>query len=121
MKTMKITFLNPPFLKNFSRSQRSPAVTKSGTLYYPMWLSYAAAVADKEGHGIDLIDAPADNYDLAYIKKRIKDFSPSLIVVDTSTPSIYNDVQVCEKIKKDMPDIFILLVGTHVSALPEES
>ena len=38
---MKITALNPPFLPHFSRGQRSPAVTRSGTLYYPIWLSYA--------------------------------------------------------------------------------
>jgi radical SAM superfamily enzyme YgiQ (UPF0313 family) len=118
---MRILFLNPPFLRKFSRSQRSPAVTKSGTLYYPMWLSYAAALSEKEGHEIDLIDAPADGYDLDYVINRIKGYSPSLVVVDTSTPSIYNDVSVCEELKKHLPEVFILLVGTHVSALPEDS
>ena len=118
---MKILFLNPPFLKKFSRPQRSPAVTKSGTLYYPMWLSYAAAVAEKEGHSIDLIDAPADGYDLEYVLERLRGFSPDLIVSDTSTPSIYNDVRVCERIKEIHRKAVILLVGTHVSALPEES
>jgi len=118
---MKILFLNPPFLKKFSRSQRSPAVTKSGTLYFPMWLSYAAALADKKGYDIDLIDAPADGFDLEYVINRVRNFSPGLMVVDTSTPSIYNDVKVCERLKEVLPKFFILLVGTHVSALPEES
>ena len=36
---MNVLFLNPPFLPRFSREQRSPAVTKSGTYYYPKWLS----------------------------------------------------------------------------------
>src|SRR4030042_2978949 len=118
---MNILFLNPPFLKKFSRPQRSPAVTKSGTLYYPMWLAYAAALADKEKYDIDLIDAPADGFDLDYVINRIKDFSPGLIVVDTSTPSIYNDIKVCERLKEVLPEVFIILVGTHVSALPEDS
>lgn len=118
---MKISFLNPPFLKKYSRSQRSPAVTKSGTLYFPMWLSYAAALADKEGYDIDLIDAPASGFDLESVINRIKGFSPGLLVVDTSTPSIYHDVKVCESLKEVMPKVFILLVGTHVSALPEKS
>jgi len=118
---MKILFLNSPFLEKFSRPQRSPAVTKSGTLYYPMWLSYAAALADKHGHEVDLIDAPADGFDLEHVINRIRNFSPGLIVVDTSTPSIYNDVKVCESLKKVLPEVFIILVGTHVSALPEES
>jgi anaerobic magnesium-protoporphyrin IX monomethyl ester cyclase len=118
---MKVLFLNPPFLKRFSRSQRSPAVTKSGTLYYPMWLSYAASLADNQGYDIELIDAPADGFDLEYVINRVRDFSPGLVVVDTSTPSIYNDLKICERLKEVLPEVFILLVGTHVSALPEET
>ena len=49
---MKIFFINPPFKSEygkFSRESRSPAVTKSGALYYPLWLIYAAAYAEKQG------------------------------------------------------------------------
>ncbi len=118
---MKILLLNPPFLKKFSRPQRSPAVTKSGALYFPMWLSYAAGVLEKEGFDVDLIDAPADGYDLDYCIERAKGFSPNLIVLDTSTPSIYNDVEVAGKLKDEFPEAFVILVGTHVSALPDET
>ncbi|MEO5361850.1 MAG: B12-binding domain-containing radical SAM protein [Nitrospirota bacterium] len=117
----RITFLNPPYISKFSRPQRSPAVTKSGTLYYPMWLAYAAAAAEKAGFSIDLIDAPADGLDISSVTQTIKDFSPSLIVVDTSTPSIYNDAEVCNALKTALPDAFIVIVGTHVTALPEDS
>jgi radical SAM superfamily enzyme YgiQ (UPF0313 family) len=118
---MKILLLNPPFLKKFSRPQRSPAVTKSGTLYFPMWLSYAAAVLDKEGFEIDLIDAPADGYEPDYVLERAGKLDPGLIVMDTSTPSIYNDIEVAGRLKEKIPSAFIALVGTHVSALPEET
>ncbi|KJR40233.1 radical SAM domain-containing protein [Candidatus Magnetoovum chiemensis] len=121
MKKLKAAFLNPPFLKKYSRPQRSPAVTKSGTLYYPMWLSYSAALAKAQGADIDLIDAPADDYDLDYVINKMNRFCPDLIVMDTSTPSIHNDVRICETIKTSLPNVFILLVGTHVSALPCES
>ncbi|MBF0557612.1 MAG: radical SAM protein [Nitrospirae bacterium] len=121
MKKLKITFLNPPFLKKFSRSQRSPAVTKSGTIYYPMWLAQSAALAEREGHEIDFIDAPAAGHDLDYVIKRTGDFGPGLIVMDTSTPSIHSDIKMCEALKEVLPEVFILLVGTHVSALPEDT
>lgn len=121
MTGIKITFINPPFLKNFSRPQRSPAVTKSGTLYYPMWLSYAAGFSEQAGHEIDLIDAPAATVDKDTAIKRITTFGSQLIVVETSTPSIFNDIQFCEDLKKETDNLFIVLVGTHVSALPEES
>jgi len=118
---MKVLLLNPPFLKNFSRSQRSPAVTKSGTLYFPMWLAFATGLLEKKGHTVDLIDAPADGHDMDYVFKRARDFQPGLIVVDTSTPSIANDVNVAASLKDAFPKSFIVLVGTHVSALPEET
>ncbi|MBI4666714.1 MAG: radical SAM protein [Nitrospinae bacterium] len=121
MGRLKITFLNPPFLKSFSRPQRSPAVTKSGTLYFPMWLAYACGAADKAGFEVDFMDAPADGFDLDYVKKRVADFAPGLIVADTSTPSVYNDAAVCQTLKDLVPGAFVLLVGTHVTALPEES
>jgi radical SAM superfamily enzyme YgiQ (UPF0313 family) len=118
---MKVLLLNPPYLKNFSRSQRSPAVTKSGTLYFPMWLSYAAGVLEQDGHEIDFIDAPADGYEIDRVVERCKEFKPDLLVLDTSTPSIYNDVSIAGELKDLFPASFIILVGTHVSALPHET
>ena len=118
---MRILLLNPPFLTKFSRPQRSPAVTKSGTLYFPMWLAYVTGVLGENGFDVDLIDAPADNYSIDDVIERTKKFQPSLIVLDTSTPSIYNDVAVAGKLKEICPSSFITLVGTHVSALPDET
>lgn len=118
---MKVMLLNPPFFPRYSRSQRSPAVTKSGTLYYPVWLAYAAAVLDNRGIEVKLIDAPAQGLSKEEVKKIAKDFNPGLIVVGTSTPSIYNDVSFSSDIKEMLPKSFIVLVGTHVSALSEES
>lgn len=118
---MRILLLNPPFLAKFSRPQRSPAVTKSGTLYFPMWLAYATGVLGENGFDIDLIDAPADDYTIDDVIERTRKFQPSLIVLDTSTPSIYNDVAVAGQLKEICPFSYITLVGTHVSALPDET
>ncbi len=121
MDSIKITFINPPFIKNFSRPQRSPAVTKSGTLYYPMWLSYAAGFSEQAGYEIDLIDAPAADLERDSVIRRVASFGAQLVVVETSTPSIFNDIQFCEDLKKQINSLFVVLVGTHVSALPEET
>src|SRR3989304_2567951 len=52
---MKILMLNPPFLPKYSRFSRSPAVTKSGTIYYPIWHAYATGVLEKEGHHVSAL------------------------------------------------------------------
>jgi len=117
---MNILILNPPFFKKFSRPQRSPAVTKSGTIYFPMWLAYCAGVLEETGHQISFMDAPARGYDLKESLFKAEKLQPQLVVMDTSTPSIINDIKVGEELKKILPGTFIVMVGTHASALPEE-
>jgi anaerobic magnesium-protoporphyrin IX monomethyl ester cyclase len=118
---MKILTLNPPYYPKFSRSQRSPAVIKSGVMYYPIWLSYATGVLEQDKFDVRLIDAPAEGYDLKYVLDFCDDFQPNMIVIDTSTPSIINDIRVGEAISARLKNIFVLLVGPHVTALPDES
>lgn len=117
---MKVLMLNPPFLPKFSRGSRSPCVPKGGTLYYPLWLAYATGVLEKEGFNVKLIDAPARDFDKKDIEDIAKHFNPDLSVIDTSTPSIYNDVEVGEKIK-EITGNFVIMVGMHPSALPEQT
>src|ERR1700677_2388067 len=93
---MRVWFLNPPFHPRFSREQRSPAVTKSGTLYYPKWLAHAAGGAIKEGDDVDLVDAPAGSYTVQAVVDGIAAKNIEAIVCDASTPSILNDVSVIE-------------------------
>jgi anaerobic magnesium-protoporphyrin IX monomethyl ester cyclase len=118
---MKIVALNPPFLSHFSRESRSPAVAKSGTLYYPMWLAYAVGLLEKHGHEVMLIDAPAENISRDTVIERIRKFNPAMAFVATSTPSIYNDVEVGAALKDTCLELFTVFVGVHVSALPCES
>jgi len=117
---MKILMLNPPFHKRYSRQSRSPCVTKGGTFYYPYFLAYATGVLDEE-FDVKLIDAVASDLLRSDIVKRALDFSPELVVIDTSTPSIKNDVLVADEIKNVLPDAHINLVGTHPSALPNKT
>jgi radical SAM superfamily enzyme YgiQ (UPF0313 family) len=129
---MRILLLNPPFSARggsatagkggkFSRTSRSPAITKSGTIYYPIWLAYATGVLEKSGFEAKLVDAPSQGLSRDDCVKIARDFQPGLVVVDTSTPSIYNDVEIATSLKKFLRDAFVILVGTHPSALPEET
>ena len=120
---MRIALVNPPFKPEhgrFSRSSRSPAITKSGTLYYPIWLAYACGYLEKHGHDVLLLDSCAERLDLDATVARVEAFRPKLVVVDTSTPSIFADVTSAVRIKETSSAPFICLVGTHPSALPEE-
>lgn len=123
---MKIYFINPPFKAEygkFSRESRSPAITKSGALYYPLWLMYAAAYCEKAGHEICFLDAPAKqmNEEQSLTAIMQEGGGAKLFVYDTSTPSIKSDVAFAVAVKERFPDSFALLVGTHPTACAEET
>lgn len=123
---MKIFFINPPYKAEygkFSRESRSPAITKSGALYYPLWLIYAAAYAEKMGMEIEFLDAPAKQWGKERCLQTINELmgETGLFVLDTSTPSIDSDIEFGEELKKRYPETFLLLVGTHPSSTVQET
>ncbi len=118
---MKIFLLNPPFINKFSRTSRSPGVSKGGCVYYPMWLAYATGALEKSGFVTKLLDASGENLTLNETLEKIKEFAPDVVAIDTVTPSFHNDKKVLLEIKKMSKNIFIILVGDHVSVLPKES
>jgi radical SAM superfamily enzyme YgiQ (UPF0313 family) len=118
---MNVAFINPPFFPKYSRGSRSPAVTKSGTVYYPIWLALAAGVAEQNGHNIILIDAPAEPISFEETFERLLSFKPEIAVVETSTGSISSDIRFSEEIKEKFPDCFICLVGNHATACDKET
>jgi anaerobic magnesium-protoporphyrin IX monomethyl ester cyclase len=117
---LKTAVVNPPFLSGrFSRTSRSPAINKSGTLYWPFWLAYAVGSLENAGHEVLFLDCPAESLDEAGLYDRIREFEPSLIVIDTSTPSIQSDLRIASMLAASLNEATVLLVGTHASALPE--
>ncbi|MBL7160314.1 MAG: cobalamin-dependent protein [Candidatus Aenigmarchaeota archaeon] len=116
----KILALNPPFLPKYSRQSRSPCVAKSGTLYQPYYLAYAAGALEKDGFDVRLIDAVARGWGREETIAFAKEFSPDLVVIDTSTPSIRNDIDVAGKIKGVVAGAHVSLVGTFPTNMSEE-
>ena len=115
---MKIYMLNPPYIPRFGRSMRWQDTGRAGALYYPIWLSYATAVAEQE-HEVRLADAPAWNWSLEDVLKDVRKFEPELVVVDSSFTSLKNDIRVAQEIKKEI-DCKTVLVGPPASQYPEE-
>ncbi len=120
VKDFKVMTLNPPFHPKFSRSSRSPAVSKGGCVYYPIWIGYTTGVLEQNNVPVKLFDAPAESRGLEESLHIIKDYNPDLIVMDSTTASIANDLHVANEIKKILPDAFIVFVGTHPTAVPFE-
>jgi radical SAM superfamily enzyme YgiQ (UPF0313 family) len=85
-----------------------------------MFLSYAAGVAEADGNEILLLDAPAMELDKGSTIEKIKEFAPELIICQTSTPSIINDLQFAKEVKESLQKP-VAVMGTHASAEPVET
>lgn len=118
---MRIFFINPPFLGRFSRSQRSPGIIKSGTMYYPYWLAHAAALAEKHGHIVNLIDCPAAGISLERLLAAVVDFQPDLLVLESVTASWQADCETAGTLKSALASSRICMVGTQVTILWQET
>ncbi|MPM46241.1 2-hydroxyethylphosphonate methyltransferase [bioreactor metagenome] len=116
---MNVYLLNAPFKRNFVRCGRWQGVaSRGGTLYYPIWLSYATGVLEKEGYNVRLVDAPAWKWDLEKVIKDAKAFKPNLVIVDSNFSSLKNDCEIA-KLLKDETNATSVLVGPPVSQFSE--
>ena len=114
---MKPLFLNPPTFEDFdggagARYQASREVT---SFWYPTWLCYPAGMIP----GSRVVDAPVQRLDLPACLEISKDFN--MVVMYTSTPTLAIDIATARAVKEQKPPTITVLVGPHVSILPEES
>ena len=117
---MRIYLLNPPYIENFVRCGRwQGGVARGGTLYYPIWLAYAAGVLEKIGHEVRLVDAIAWRWDRSKVLEDARKFKPDLVVVDSNFSSLKNDCNIA-KLLKDETGAVSVLVGPPASQFPEK-
>lgn len=91
------------------------------TYIYPMVPSYAASLLQEHGFDVMWDDAIAEELDPEAWLERIKEFNPDLIIFETKTPVVKRHWKVIDVIKEELPKAKTVLVGDHVTAMPEES
>lgn len=117
---MNILVLNPPFVKHFSREQRSAYAPRGGTLYFPLWLAWAAGMLERAGHTVKLVDCPAADIDLAGTLEIARELEPRMVIAATSAPSLAADINTLNALKEQQGgDVYTMLVGPHPTSIPE--
>lgn len=67
---------------------------------FPFFLAYAAALLEKNGFEVSLLDGIAEGITLADFYRRLEAYRPDLVVYEVSTPSIALDLEVAKETKK---------------------
>lgn len=102
---MRIVLIQPPPRK----------IVTEDIVVPPLGIAYLAAVLEKEGHNVSIIDAFAEGLDIHSFEERIKKAAPDLIGITGMTPVIDNAfraAKVCRRYAK-----YIVIGGPHVSVV----
>ena len=90
---------------------------KSPTFIYPVVPAQAATLLKQNGFEVIWIDAIAERKTYAQWLKEVETIKPDLVVIETKTPVIKQHW----KIINDLKGTATVLMGDHVTAMPEES
>jgi anaerobic magnesium-protoporphyrin IX monomethyl ester cyclase len=132
---MNILFANPAYridLGNgieryfFCAGSRCPwsliKSTKSLPRYamFPFFMGYAAAILEKEGYDVEVIDAVPLNLTFEDFFHKAVNAKPGVILLEPATTSFDWTLGVVQRLKQETQAI-IVLAGSHVSALAKET
>ncbi len=94
---------------------------KNPTYIYPMVPAYAATMLKENGFDVIWDDGIAEGLTYDEWLIRSKSRVPDMIVIESKTPVIKRHWNIISNLKAEIPDVLIVLVGDHVTALPRES
>lgn len=119
---MKALLVNPP-TGRYMRSDRcqAPIDTRvAEPARPPMDLAYMAAVLEDMGVECKIKDYPMEREGWDNVKVDILNFTPGLLIVNTTTPTIENDLFICDLSKRINPGIKIIAKGGHFFVYDKE-
>lgn len=112
---MRILLINPPI--NFKKScgEFSELMEPAPSI----GLAYIAAILEKNGFDVEVIDAFTFRMDTIQIVEEVKKKDPQVVGITCLTPSAINTEQIAKRIKEYNKDVFIVLGNLHASFFAE--
>ena len=125
---MKIAICYPPIKSPkgrplLSQNRQFQWFSSSLTAYslYPVVMASAATLLSQNGDEIAWLDGVVKNWSEEKFWEELNSFGPDLVAIETKTPVVKYHWQLIAKLKAQSPKVKIVLLGDHVSALPQES
>ena len=119
--TYKVYFINPPVKDpKIKMIREGRCMQRSGTwtaIWAPYSLCLAAAILEEQGIECKVSDCVVEEMDFNALTRSIKEFKPDAIIINTSTPSIQNDLFTATATKNVNKSILTIAIGIHPSEL----
>lgn len=91
------------------------------TFIYPVVPALAATQAKAAGHDVAWLDGIASGWSLDEFEAHLEKFAPDVVMLETKTPVVTRHWALVKHFKAKFPKVIFVLVGDHVTALPEET
>lgn len=120
---MKILVLEPPAtsVHGNQRIYGGNGSNKSEFRKAPLDVMWISGYLRSNGFDNDLLDANNSRMSPSDVTSWVALNVPDLILMSTSTCTIYKDAELAQKLKSEFKDTLIVGFGTHVMALPEQT
>ncbi len=118
---MRVLLINPPLDAVLRNGHVSPVTAFLFFNSAPLGLLYIAAVLLEGGHEVDVIDAAAEQLDVAGTVRRAQAFRPDVLGLGSTTVGFGSAVELAEALRGALPRVPIVLGGHHVTLLPEQA
>jgi len=125
---MKIVIGYPPLRKTkgipqISQNRQFQWTTGGPLTYsiYPVIPAYAASLLKEKGYEVYWFDGLAEKMTYEEWEKKLRAIQPDLLAIETKTPVVKYHWEIIKKLKVKSQKLKVVLMGDHVTALPEES
>jgi anaerobic magnesium-protoporphyrin IX monomethyl ester cyclase len=88
---------------------------------YPCVPAYAASLLKSQGHDVLWIDAIAERVGVADFERRLADFAPDVVAMETKSPVVRRHWKIAERVHALVPRARVVLFGDHVAGNPDET
>ena len=108
---MQVTLVNPPY----------PAGSHRHPPFIPLGIGYLAAVLEKNGYSVNVIDCQALKLSLAEVENELRNRQPDLVGLTSTTLTYKSALKIIEVAKKALPTCVTVLGGPHVTFWDKEA
>jgi len=87
----------------------------------PLGLAWIAAVLERDGHKVKIIDSPTLKLDEKKFLHEVKSWHPDVIGLSLQTPMAPKGYRAIRLIRNELPDTIIIVGGTHPTYMYDEA
>ena len=120
---LKVVLVNPPSPPEFRVSRGLMGgfgmAVNPELLYPPIELAHVAGALLEDGHDVAIIDGDALGVDLDGALARVKEEAPALVVLDSSSTSLDQDLELAGRVREATGALTGML-GSQVTFTPDE-